>query len=128
MKVSELIEKLKTFDPDMTVLIADNEYGPEHVTADEEQVMYRYPNEAKVVMLREDYNAESFEQQDIDEKYVIKKDLPKMRQYYPSSPLDGLLKVIYDSSISNQMILFNGKPKPEGGYITFPIHNTRTND
>ena len=120
MKVKELIEKLKEFDPDLTVTLSDSEWGDEAV--DDVRIIEDAHvsgwDEATVVQL----GGKNLIKEDIDPKFFHPKEPP----VYKPSPIMDNLKVIYDSTMKpGTMILFDGKPKPTGAWIEFPIHNNR---
>lgn len=122
MKVSDLIEKLKEFDPELTVTLSDSEWGDEAV--DDIQIVEDAHvsgwDEATVIQL----SGKNLTKEDIDPKYFHPKEPPV---YTPNPILDNL-KVIYDSAVPKNTIFFvSDKPKPvDQKYVTFPIHNERT--
>ena len=123
MKVKELIEKLKEFDPELTVTHSDSEYGS--MTIDDVYInndTWVYWDKATVLNL----SGNDITEKDIDPKYFRKQERPVHK---PSPIMDALnenLKVIYDSAIPKGTILFLGNPPPaKDGVVEFKIIKDR---
>ena len=121
MKVSELIEKLKKLDPDLTVTLSDSEYGDEaiddlHIIEDAHVSGW---DMATVVQL----SGKNLTKEDIDPKYFFPQEPP----VYKPSPMMDNLKVVYDSMVQRDMMyLVQDIPRPvDAKYVTFKIHNNR---
>ena len=121
MKVKELIEKLKEFDPELTVCVSDSEYGNQAVDdVDIIEDAWVYWDKATVLQL----SGNDLRKEDIDPKYFF----PQERPEYKPSPIMDNLKLVYDSAMKpGTMFLMSKTPPPiDMKYITFPIHNHRT--
>lgn len=117
MKVKELIEKLKEFDPELTVTYSDSEYGTHTVTdVSISPDAYVYWDRATVLTL----NGEYIEKKHVDPKYFRKVERPVHKPSSLMNLLDEELKVIYSESIPKGTRLFLGNPPPnKDGVVEF---------
>lgn len=127
MKVKELIEKLKEFDPELLVL-GNFEDGYEHIHLGEGIIWVDSNLDATALIIGEDYQAPYLTAKDVDEKFLIEKPEPPTRSAGHLNAIMDNLKVIISDQINRDTVIVTNlnKPKPTGDYVEFPIHVTRS--
>ncbi|USL89116.1 hypothetical protein SEA_CASSEROLE_34 [Arthrobacter phage Casserole] len=128
MKIRDLIEKLKTFDPDMTVIVDYDGY--EHVDMSIEEItLWGTGFKAEALKIHPVWAEPEPTIIDFDQKFLSKSDPPK-----PVTPRQGLFaelvakeyqQIISESLERGTVFLVNKENLPKDGVIEFKVHNER---
>jgi hypothetical protein len=120
MKVKDLIAKLQEFDPELTVVIPDSEYGD--TTVSEVNIVkdtYVYWDKATTLQL----SGNDLTKEDIDPKYFFPQERPAPRADGFMKGYQRLLQEVFTDQLNSRLhpSFYKGSPPAKDGVVTFTV-------